>query len=173
MFVHTGFMNDLYEVEKEFYEHNENKVIVSTNKGMELLHYKNDEFNEAINREFIFYYKNLIRNNKDTSDYKDNIKNFLDIEADRVVIVANLNDNAEKLQCFIGFINCITGKNVSAIYLTNNLYDIYDLRENKYRRLFIDTQKERNTIKKEIQNNSKILNIPIIHDIQYLKYILP
>lgn len=173
VFVHTGFMNDLYEVEKEFYEHNENKVIVSTNKGMELLHYKNDEFNEAINREFIFYYKNLIRNNKDTSDYKDNIKNFLDIEADRVVIVANLNDNAEKLQCFIGFINCITGKNVSAIYLTNNLYDIYDLRENKYRRLFIDTQKERNTIKKEIENNSKILNIPIIHDIQYLKYILP
>ena len=115
-----------------------------------------------INREFIFYYKNLIKNNKDTSDYKENIKNFVDIEADRVVIVANLNDNAEKLQCFVGFINCITGKNVSAIYLTNNLYDIYDLRENKYRRLFIDTQRERTTIKKEIQINSKILNIPII-----------
>lgn len=173
VFVHTGFMNDLYEVEKEFYEHNENKVIVSTNKGMELLHCKNDEFNEVINREFIFYYKNLIKNNKDTSDYKENIKNFVDIEADRVVIVANLNDNAEKLQCFVGFINCITGKNVSAIYLTNNLYDIYDLRENKYRRLFIDTQRERTTIKKEIQNNSKILNIPIIHDVQHLKFILP
>ena len=126
VFVHTGFMNDLYEVEKEFYEHNENKVIVSTNKGMELLHCKNDEFNEVINREFIFYYKNLIKNNKDTSDYKENIKNFVDIEADRVVIVANLNDNAEKLQCFVGFINCITLQIIYMIFMTLEKTNIED-----------------------------------------------
>ena len=66
---------------------------------------------------------------------------------------------------------CITGKDISAIFVNKFTYDRLNSTNKMSARLQIKTEKEKRKLYKDIEKS--ILDIPIFNSVDNLKYILP